>query len=95
MAFLCSFAWADLKVREKERAFVRNVAKKFHLDAAQAQQVEDWLAVPPPAELVDPAKIPAEQRQLVLEMARAMISADGDVSQDEEDNLRLLEALLR
>lgn len=95
MAFLCSFAWADLEVRDEERAFVRSIAKKFQLSEAESEQVEGWLRVPPPAELVDPAGIPAAQRQLVLEMARAMIAADGDIAGKEQENLSLLEALLK
>ena len=95
MGFLCSFAWADLEVQQKERAFVRTVANKIGLDDAQREQVEEWLRVPPPPEVVDPARIPASQRALVLELARAMIVADGSITDDESESFSVLEALLK
>lgn len=94
MGFLCSFAWADLEVRHKERAFVLRVAHKLELDPAQKDQVEEWLRVPPPPEVVDPARIPVSQRKLVLDMAKAMISADGEIAGEEEENFALLQDLL-
>src|SRR5260221_8810522 len=94
MKFLCSFAWADLRVHEKERAFIRKVVKKLGLDADEAAEVEEWLKVPPRADEVDPQDIPNDHKQLFLELARAVVIADGEVDPNERINLALLEELL-
>jgi len=94
MKFVCSFAWADLEVKDEERDFVRRLVKKLALDDTDRGMVEEWLEVPPRAEEVDPADIPVEHRQLFLDAVRAMIVSDGRVDQDEAENLVLLEALL-
>ena len=39
MKFICSFAWADLEVHEKERSFVKRMIKKLQLDEDEAAQV--------------------------------------------------------
>jgi len=94
MRFVCSFAWADLEIKPKERALVHKMVKELHLDPDEAKQVEGWLKVPPRAEEVDPAQIPRAHRQMVLEAARRMIKADGDVDPEEQESLSLLEQLL-
>jgi uncharacterized tellurite resistance protein B-like protein len=95
MKFVCSFVWADLEVKESERAFVEKLVKKLRLDDAEAAQVKGWLEVPPRAEEVDPTRIPKEHRQLFLDTIRDVITADGEVAPDEWDNLSLFEQLLR
>jgi uncharacterized tellurite resistance protein B-like protein len=95
MKFLCSFAWADLRVHEKERAFIRKMAKKLALDESESADVERWMKVPPRADEVDPQEIPHEHRKLFLEAAQAIVLADGEVDPDERINLNLLEELLR
>ncbi len=94
MRFVCSFAWADLEIKAKERALVRKMVKELGLDPDEVKQVEGWLQVPPRAEEVDPAAIPRAHRQMVLEAARRMIKADGDVDPEEQESLSLLEQLL-
>src|SRR3954470_7210350 len=95
MKFVCSFVWADLEVKDSERKFVARMVKKLHLDEAERAQVRSWLEVPPPAEEVDPTTIPKEHRQLFLDTVRDVIRADGEVAQDEWENLALFEQLLR
>jgi hypothetical protein len=95
MRFVCSFAWADLEVRDEERSFVRKMMKRLELSEEEKRLVESWLEVPPPAEELDPSEIPRAHRQLFLDTARAMIVADGRVDQEEAENLVLLEQLLR
>jgi tellurite resistance protein len=95
MRFVCSFAWADLEVRAKERAFVRKMMSALQLDADEIAQVKGWLEVPPRAEEVDPATIPREHRQLFLDAARAMIVSDGEIDPHEHESLKLLEELLQ
>ena len=94
MKFVCSFVWADLEVKDAERKFVTRMAKKLHLDATEAKLVEAWLEVPPRPEEVDPTTIPREHRQLFLDTIRDVITADGEVAQDEWENLALFEQLL-
>jgi len=94
LKFVCSFAWADLRIADSERNFVHKMVRKLKLDAAETRQVEEWLELPPRADEVDPNEIPREHRRVFLELAREMIGADGDVSEEERENLELLESLL-
>ena len=94
MRFVCSFAWADLEIKSKERTLVRKMVKELHLEPDEAKLVEEWLEIPPRAEEVDPASIPKAHRQLVLDAARRMIKADGNIDPEEAENFALLEALL-
>lgn len=95
LRFVCSFAWADLEVRDAEKKFVNRLVDKLGLDEAERKQVAAWLRVPPAPEDVDPAKVPREHRKLFLDAAREMIGADGEIAPDERENLELFEALLK
>ena len=95
MRFVCSFAWADLEIRDKERAFVKKLVKRLGLEGDELKQVEGWLEVPPRAEDVDPQRIPREHRTIFLETAKQLIAADGHVDPEERENLALLEMLTR
>ncbi len=95
MKFICSFAWADLEIRDEERAFVRRIVQRLDLDADEREMVEEWLKVPPRAEEVDPTQVPIEHRELFLETARAVVVSDGHVDPEERINLALFESLLR
>jgi len=94
MRFVCSFAWADLEIKAKERALVRKMMKELHLEPDEIKLVDGWLEVPPRAEEVDPASIPRAHRQMVLDAARRMIKVDGDIDPEEAESFALLEALL-
>jgi uncharacterized tellurite resistance protein B-like protein len=94
MKFVCSFAWADLQIADQERSFVHKMMRKLKLDAADARQVEAWLELPPRADEVDPNDVPREHRALFLSVAREVIGADGEISEEERENLALLEQLL-
>lgn len=94
MKFVCSFAWADLEIADQERRWVHKLVKKLHLDADEAKQVEKWLELPPRAEEVDPAMVPHAHRSIFLNAAREIIAADGTISDEERENLALLEQLL-
>jgi uncharacterized tellurite resistance protein B-like protein len=95
MRFVCSFAWADLEIQDKERAFVKKLVAKLGLDKEELAQVQAWLQVPPPAEQVDPTRIPREHRQIFIDMAKALVEADGQIDPEERESLALLEALTR
>ena len=94
MRFVCSFAWADLKVRKEERAMVRDLTRKLGMSELEREQVARWLAHPPRPEEVDPQDIPAEHRKMFLEAARTMIAIDGDIDPQEAATMELFEMLL-
>ena len=94
MRFVCSLAWADLEVRPKERAAVKKRVRRLHLDEAEAKLVDEWLKVPPPAEDVDPAKVPHKHRKVFLDAVKGMAKADGEIDAEERESLALLEQLL-
>ena len=85
LRFVASFAWADLTVRDEERAFV----------AEDARAVAGWLAVPPSPDDVDPTEVPHVHRRLFGEAAREVVLADGEVAPEEREYLKLLELLTR
>ena len=95
MRFVCSFAWADLEVKESEKKFVRKLVKSLKLSKDEAKLVEKWLKLPPKAEEGDPAEIPRAHRQLFLDATKAMIAADGEIAEEEAESFRLLQMLMR
>jgi uncharacterized tellurite resistance protein B-like protein len=95
MRFVCSFAWADLEVRERERAFIMRLSKRLKLDPNEVSAVEGWLMKPPRAEELDPAEVPPAHRKLLLAAVRGVVGADGDIDPEEAASLELLEDLLR
>ena len=94
MKFVCSFAWADLEIADQERRLVTRMVEKLGLADDERKLVAQWLEVPPRAEEVDPAQVPLAHRQLFLQAARETIAVDGEISEDERENLALFEALL-
>ena len=94
MKFVCSFAWADLEIRPEERSFVVSLIRRLELDADESAQVEGWLKLPPRPESIDPTQIPAEHRRLFVDAIRGIIEADGEIAEEEQENLALLEMLL-
>jgi len=93
--FLCSFAWADLEVRDSERSIVHRLVKKFDLDEDEIQEVEALLRSPPAPEDVDPQEIPVHHRELFLETVKSMIYSDGEISPSEAESFELLDQLIR
>lgn len=94
MKFVCSFAWADLRIADAERALVHKLIRKLELDEDEKKQVEGWLELPPPPEELDPIQIPDEHRGIFLRTMRQMIEVDGDIAPEELENFELLEQLL-
>jgi uncharacterized tellurite resistance protein B-like protein len=94
MRFVCSFAWADLKVREEERLFVAGLMQKLDLSDDDAQLVSGWMIHPPAPEEVDPMEIPTQHREIFLAAVREMVKADGEIAKHEADTYLLLEQLL-
>lgn len=94
MKFVCSFAWSDLEVADQERRFVNKMVKRLKLEPDEAKQVDAWLELPPRIEEIDPNDIPRAHRELFLEVARELIAADGEISEEERENFSILEQLL-
>ena len=94
MKFVCSFAWADLKIRPEERAFVARMIGRLELDNEERRQVEAWLKIPPSPEGIDPTTIPLTHRKTFIESIEGIISADGEISAEERENLSLFMQLL-
>ena len=94
LEFVCAIAWADLEVRDEERAFVHRMVRQLDLTPEEAGKVEEWLKVPPKPEDIDPNKVPHRHRELFLEAARQMISSDGEIAPEEAENYELLQQLL-
>lgn len=95
MRFVCSFAWADLEVSDREREFIVKMVIRLGLNEEEQDQVAQWLEVPPRADDLDPADIPREHRKLFLDAARAMILSDGTIDEEEAENLIIFDQLLR
>lgn len=91
--FVCSFAWADLEIQDDERQFVGKMIAKLSLEDDR-KQIEGWLKSPPPAEEVDPTRVPKKHRQLLLDAAKAVFNADGVIDPKERESFDLLEQLL-
>ncbi|MEM1178652.1 MAG: TerB family tellurite resistance protein [Acidobacteriota bacterium] len=94
MRFVCTFAWADLETQRDELTLIRKLMKALELEDARGQ-IEAWLDRPPAPEDVDPASVPRADRELLLDLARAVFDADGEVTPEEREQFRLLEKLLR
>lgn len=94
LAFVCTFAWTDLQVQQVERDLVMRIAGRFGLDEAELAQVQQWLDEPPFDE-ADPMTIPRRHRELFLEAAELMITADGVVTENEAEHLAMFRDLLR
>ena len=94
MRFVCSFAWADLEVQDDEKQIVEKLMKTLALEEDR-DQIMRWLKSPPPPEEVDPTRVPRQHRELFLDAARAVFSADGVIDPKEQENFELLEQLLR
>jgi len=95
MQFVCSFAWADLKVQNEEREFVRRMVERLDLGPEEREQVRGWLESPPPVESIDPTSVPPAHRKLFLEAIEGLVTADGEIAPEERDSLALLRELFR
>lgn len=94
MKFVCSVAWADLEVRPEEREFTLKLVDRLQLDGDEIAQVKRWLDVPPREDDMDPEQIPLSHRALFLRTLRELVAADGEVDEQEQTSIDLLESLL-
>jgi uncharacterized tellurite resistance protein B-like protein len=92
--FVCAFAWTDLEVTDKERAFVKRLVARLGLEGEDAEDAEGWLHIAPAPGSVDPKQVPAEHRHAFVEAVRAMIYADGHVDPEEREQFEKLRSAL-
>jgi len=92
--FVCSFAWADLEVRDEERSFVARLVERLALDPKERRRVRGWLERPPTPDTIDPMTIPAAHRKSFLEAIEGVIAADGEISAEERETLAVFQDLL-
>ena len=92
--FVCSFAWADFEIRPEERAFISRLISRLELDDDENLQVQQWLDRPPHLDDLDPTSIPAAHRRVFVETVEALISADGEIAEEERDSLEIFKGLL-
>jgi hypothetical protein len=93
LRFVCSFAWADLKVVDSERELLRNLVGRMGLPEAEAAEVDTMLNHPPDPATIDPTDVPKAHRQLFLDEVTRMVMADGIIADGEAVNLALFQAL--
>ena len=95
LAFVCSFAWADLVIKQEERELVATLIRRLNLDGEEEKQVYGWLKEPPPMESVDPSLVPKAHRMKFLRAVESIVSVDGEVSPEERESLLLFAQLIR
>jgi len=94
LKFVCAYAWTDLKIHEGERRFVERLVQRMELGPEDRAEVERWLHVAPPPNEVDPSNVPLEHRRTFIEAARAVFYADGEVDDEEREQLERLKQAL-
>jgi len=94
LKFLCAFAWTDLRVTDRERAFIEHVMNRLSLSDDERDQVHDWLLVAPAPSSVTASQVPAEHRRAFIETIRALIYSDGSVDSEEREHFEKLKAAL-
>jgi uncharacterized tellurite resistance protein B-like protein len=92
--FVCSFAWADLEIAPEERVFISQLIRRLELDAEEDLQVQQWLERPPQIDGLDPTSIPSAHRLIFVEAIQGLISADGEISDEEQDSFEIFKQLL-
>ena len=92
--FVCSFAWADLRIRPQEREFMKRLVRRLDLPKEERVSVDAMLSRPPRADDIDPIDVPLEHRRLFLQTVKDMVLADGEINAAEAEQLDRFEELL-
>ena len=93
--FVCSLAWADLEVRDEERAYIYDLIRRLDLDETESQQVETWLNHPPSPDDLDPGEVSLQHREIFLQHMLEVAKADGELAVEEQEAYELLSQLIR
>ncbi len=92
--FVCSFAWADFEIKPEERVFISRLISRLELGEDENLQVQQWLERPPVLDDLDPTSIPAAHRRLFVEAIEGLISADGEIAEEEHESFEIFKQLL-
>jgi uncharacterized tellurite resistance protein B-like protein len=92
--FVCSFAWADFEIKPEERVFISRLIRRLDLDDEEDLQVQQWLDRPPALDDLDPTSIPAAHRRFFVEAIEGLISADGEIAEEERESFAIFKQLL-
>jgi len=92
--FVCSFAWADLEIQPEERVFISRLIRRLELDEEEDLQVQQWLDLPPSLDDLDPTSFPAAHRRFFVEASEGLISADGEIADEERETFEIFKQLL-
>lgn len=92
--FVCSFAWADFEIQPEERVFISRLIRRLDLDDEEDLQVQQWLDRPPALDDLDPTSIPAAHRRFFVEAIEGLISADGEIAEEERESFEIFKQLL-
>jgi uncharacterized tellurite resistance protein B-like protein len=84
MQFLCSFAWADGKVRKQEKILVRRFAEFLDFDDEAIRNIEAWLKQAPRLEEFDTSELSRADRVIFVEAIESVILADGKIAAEEQ-----------
>ncbi len=94
LRFTCSFAWADLEIRQAEADFVRRLVEGLKLSEEDLAKAEAWLQSPPRPDEVDPQDIKNEHSRYFLDVAADVIETDGEIAPAERELLDIFTELL-
>jgi uncharacterized tellurite resistance protein B-like protein len=92
--FVCSFAWADFEIQPEERVFISRLIRRLDLDDEEDLQVQQWLDRPPALDDLDPTSIPPAHRRFFVEAIEGLISADGEIAEEERESFEIFKQLL-
>jgi hypothetical protein len=92
--FVCSFAWADFEIRPEERVFISRLIQRLELDEDEDLKIQQWLERPAGLEHLDPTSIPSAHRRFFVEAIEGLISADGEISEEERESFDIFKQLL-
>jgi uncharacterized tellurite resistance protein B-like protein len=92
--FVCSFAWADLEIQPEERVFISRLIRRLELGEEEDLQIQQWLDCPPSLDDIDPTSIPASHRRFFVEAIEGLISADGEIGDEERETFEIFKQLL-
>jgi uncharacterized tellurite resistance protein B-like protein len=92
--FVCSFAWVDFEIQPEERVFISRLIRRLELDEEEDLQIQQWLDRPPRLDDLDPTSIPAAHRRFFVEAIEGLISADGEVAEEERETFEIFKQLL-
>ena len=92
--FVCTFAWADLEIQPEERVFISRLIRRLELNEQEDLQIQQWLDRPPSLDELDPTSIPAAHRRFFVEAIEGLISADGEIADEEHETFEIFKQLL-